>query len=774
MFAPSRHPWPTAMAVGADLGGDLEPPPGPAPPSESRDLRTPRVLPRPASFQLDWRDIVRDTDSSTGRPRKLGSGAFGVVYAAKLKRDMDTLVALKILQWSGDEGLRRKQHESFSREVEVWQTLTDDHVLRFLGYTVDPYLTLVSEVAETDLASLLQGPPRPTFPWVDAQRCLLHVARGMRHLHSKDIVHCDLKPANILRRNGIYKVADFGLSAFRDSAFGGTSGYLAPEALLRDLGPRGLPSDVYSYGIIAHELNVGQCPDLPGCLVYRSGSPLRRPFGITDAMWNLIESCTDWEPLERPDFRAIIDTVEHLTIVPMVDRIILQVGNGTYGADGDPKNLPMATDSVDLLNTVLTSFYGFSGGLNYNQSAAEIRRAASAAVSDIRTSSGTSLIHLVGHGGDRNGRFVFEGACSPDAIGSGEVNTVDLEHDILARIPKDHAGLVVALLDCCRGAAGEEDRPFEEIRPNVLLGFAASHNAKAYGCLYSFLVAEELWRRFNRQSAPFSWRSALDAVQKRIIKRTNVAALQQDTKDADLAQKVQQVPEHMPMSGEINWTENRFLLKPLPKTATEASEQESLRLSFERHTRELEETKSLEQSYPLASYMSYMSDLFDSPYRLELIFSDGSSRSIGGDSGIAAGEMLLQIHAMSSSPLTPQRIKSFHLQSLKHQSRYHLPRLPGSTLFLFRGFAEEAIEQAFGGFAGPETATGSGRVTTAGESKFGKRVGAEDEIIPLEARKRGKLAETSRVSSTVIALTGGSAWLASHFLSGANNGADDS
>ena len=106
--------------------------------------------------------------------------------------------------------------------------------------------------------------------YVDAcVHLMLDVAHGLRHAHDKGIVHCDLKPANILvADHGTAMLLDFNLSGEIDaeqskrSLVGGTLPYLAPEHLSAIVsGDQIQPtSDIFSFGAILYELLTGQLP----------------------------------------------------------------------------------------------------------------------------------------------------------------------------------------------------------------------------------------------------------------------------------------------------------------------------------------------------------------------------------------------------------------------------------------------------------------------------------------------------------------------------------
>lgn len=118
-----------------------------------------------------------------------------------------------------------------------------------------------------DLQSRLEVRP---FPIQDALDVVKNVASAIGHAHDNGIIHCDLKPGNVLlNKNGNILVTDFGFafliaggSATMGNSIGGTAGYIAPEIM----SCRSLPTpttDIYSLGVLLWALVTGTLPEKP-------------------------------------------------------------------------------------------------------------------------------------------------------------------------------------------------------------------------------------------------------------------------------------------------------------------------------------------------------------------------------------------------------------------------------------------------------------------------------------------------------------------------------
>jgi serine/threonine protein kinase len=154
-------------------------------------------------------------------------------------------------------------------------------------------------------------------------RLCLDIADGMRFLHDSNIIHRDLKSANILLdRDGRCKIADFGLSTLKEStAASQTAGLMATPAWTDPevaLGAKfSNASDVYSFGVVVWEIFSGEVPwdDMTLVAIVTQvavqGKRLTIPETFPSAVRELLSSCFDISP-RRPDFPSVIQRLEDL------------------------------------------------------------------------------------------------------------------------------------------------------------------------------------------------------------------------------------------------------------------------------------------------------------------------------------------------------------------------------------------------------------------------------------------------------------------------------
>ncbi|HJT36374.1 MAG TPA: protein kinase [Pirellulales bacterium] len=188
--------------------------------------------------------------------RFLGAGAYGQVWVA-VDENTGRRVAIKFYAHRG--GL---DWTLLSREVERLAMLfADRYVVQLVevGWDSDPPYFVMEYLESGSLADRLAAGPLPVAEAVDLLR---EVAIGLVHAHGKGILHCDLKPANVLLdQDGRPRLADFGQSrlSHEQSPSLGTLFYMAPEQA--DL--QAMPDarwDVYALGALLYAMLTGGPP----------------------------------------------------------------------------------------------------------------------------------------------------------------------------------------------------------------------------------------------------------------------------------------------------------------------------------------------------------------------------------------------------------------------------------------------------------------------------------------------------------------------------------
>jgi hypothetical protein len=194
---------------------------------------------------------------------KIGSGGFGSVYKGELP-GVEGLVAVKKLEAVGVQAKRE-----FCTEITVIANIRHVNLVRLRGFCAEGSrrLLVYEYMNRGSLDRSLFGRTGPVLEWGERMEVALGAARGLAYLHTgcdQKIVHCDVKPENILLADGgQVKISDFGLAKLMSpeqsalfTTMRGTRGYLAPEWLSNAaISDR---ADVYSFGMVLLELIHGR------------------------------------------------------------------------------------------------------------------------------------------------------------------------------------------------------------------------------------------------------------------------------------------------------------------------------------------------------------------------------------------------------------------------------------------------------------------------------------------------------------------------------------
>ncbi len=195
---------------------------------------------------------------------KLGLGGMAHVYRA---RDLSLLrdVAIKVLRedWIDQASFR----SSFLQEARSAANLSHPNIVTIFdfGHEADLLFIVMEYVQGTDLKTLIRRQNR--FGVQKSLNLMVKICQGVGYAHRAGLIHCDLKPQNILiTPDEVAKITDFGIARAlasvspdeRSEVVWGSPLYFSPEQARGE--PPSPASDVYSLGVIFYEMLTGEPP----------------------------------------------------------------------------------------------------------------------------------------------------------------------------------------------------------------------------------------------------------------------------------------------------------------------------------------------------------------------------------------------------------------------------------------------------------------------------------------------------------------------------------
>jgi len=272
-------------------------------------------------------------------------GGFSEIYKGvwtdPLTGDV-TKVAIKLLRGvHTDPTVLEHTIRRLNRETRVWHSLSHTNVMPFLGLCsgIGPSPAMISPLFENgDVHRYLVSNPQ-----ANRLEIIIGVAHGLRYLHSRNVVHGDLKGHNVLiHDDGTPRLSDFGRSKFIDhrgftTSFSGSSRYMAPELTMaesdvdyddddnpvNDAPPKlTKETDVFAFSMVALEIITGKLPffyirqDTTVIAFIQEGKRPERsrclPTIFTDTMWELLVNCWDRDPGQRPNMGTVVQRLEQM------------------------------------------------------------------------------------------------------------------------------------------------------------------------------------------------------------------------------------------------------------------------------------------------------------------------------------------------------------------------------------------------------------------------------------------------------------------------------
>lgn len=221
------------------------------------------------SFKASGQQFEVETRYSLVRP--IGHGAYGVVISAQ-DRDTDKKVAIKKISRAFGDPVDAKR---ILREIKLMKKFVHENVIRIIDLMPPPPtaeefedIYIVQDLMETDLHRIIYSRQPLTIDHI--QYFVYQMLRGLKYIHSANVLHRDLKPSNILlNANCDLKICDFGLARGVEDEQSGelteyvvTRWYRAPEIMLacQDYTKA---IDMWSVGCIFAEL-LARAPLFPG------------------------------------------------------------------------------------------------------------------------------------------------------------------------------------------------------------------------------------------------------------------------------------------------------------------------------------------------------------------------------------------------------------------------------------------------------------------------------------------------------------------------------
>ncbi|GER47879.1 protein kinase [Striga asiatica] len=259
-------------------------------------------------WEIDWRLLKMG--------EKIAAGSCGDLYrGVYLGRD----VAIKVLR---SEHLNKSLEAEFAQEVAILRQVHHENVVRFIGAcTKLPHLCIVTDYTPGGSLYEYLHKNHHVLKLPQLLKFAIDICRGMEYLHQKNVIHRDLKTANLLMdTHNVVKVADFGVARFQNkggvmTAETGTYRWMAPEVINHQ--PYDQKADVFSFAIVLWELVTAKVPydtmtPLQAALGVRQGLRPELPKSANPKLLGLMQRCWAALPSDRPSFSVILVELEEL------------------------------------------------------------------------------------------------------------------------------------------------------------------------------------------------------------------------------------------------------------------------------------------------------------------------------------------------------------------------------------------------------------------------------------------------------------------------------
>lgn len=245
----------------------------------------------------------------------IGKGSFGRVHLA-VQMLTQKHVAIKTIDKTS-VALNDRAKKKIENEIEILRIASASrHMVRLLEvFENENYVFFVMEYAKKgDLLNYMKS--YGVMPEFRAKNIFFDIILGLEFLHSKNVIHRDIKLDNILLSDKFRaKIADFGISKINPPENSlheqcGTPAYLAPE-IIKNNGYSGFGTDIWSLGILLHTLLLGKVPfkaetldELYEIIVTQKLAIPEKPY-ITEECKDILQKMLDKNPATRISIEQI-------------------------------------------------------------------------------------------------------------------------------------------------------------------------------------------------------------------------------------------------------------------------------------------------------------------------------------------------------------------------------------------------------------------------------------------------------------------------------------
>ncbi|CAE7092110.1 unnamed protein product [Rhizoctonia solani] len=272
------------------------------------------------------RDLTSGLDLSSFAEYPVSHGGFSDVYRGQLSNGPS--VAVKALRVSIDNITQDPKHlKHAARELHTWSRCRHPNVIPLLGLAI--FRDRIGMVSPWMMYGSLPRYLMETSG-VDRLNMCIQICEGLTYLHRIQIIHCDLKGANILVSDeGIPALTDFGNSSLVDRTLNFTQTTSGPSFTVRwsaaeiieETTPHTKASDIYALGMTIYETVTGMVPyqgksemNVMRLVTVKKELPERPEpaldnTGITDKLWELLIKCWSFQPAERPSAAKVAEVM---------------------------------------------------------------------------------------------------------------------------------------------------------------------------------------------------------------------------------------------------------------------------------------------------------------------------------------------------------------------------------------------------------------------------------------------------------------------------------